>query len=388
MGIIFRREILTKEGLEHIANHKYVAGKYTPLDNLLNPYWLKGAEALPDWLAPNLVTLMGLLPLIATYAWAWHDSPHFTEPPSRSLSFTTCLAMWFYQTMDAMDGKQARRTGSSTPLGQLFDHGCDCLSCISQHCASALIVLTGASIWTFAGMAALQTGFFLAQWQEYYTGVLRTSFGPVGVTETQYTLMALCLAGGIMGPEMVRHIFEDTFIELPFGMGSNAVGVITVKAWILFCIVLCSISLGKTISFVAKKEGASGVPGALAALIPVTVVNILMFAWSPAAIKTAPRELCLTTGLLFFYLAVQMIIFSMARMVYPSVQPVLIPYVALVGLSWILPAFQVRVAVSIYLVGLIFWILVWLESAMYQLTIRLGIYAFSLKKRADADKAK
>jgi len=25
--------------------------------------------------------------------------------------------------MDAIDGKQARRTNSSSPLGQLFDHG-------------------------------------------------------------------------------------------------------------------------------------------------------------------------------------------------------------------------------------------------------------------------
>jgi phosphatidylglycerophosphate synthase len=28
-----------------------------------------------------------------------------------------------YQTLDAVDGKQARRTGTSSPLGQLFDHG-------------------------------------------------------------------------------------------------------------------------------------------------------------------------------------------------------------------------------------------------------------------------
>merc|ERR1719291_296377 len=32
---------------------------------------------------------------------------------------------FLYQTMDAADGKHARRTGQSTPLGALFDHGCD-----------------------------------------------------------------------------------------------------------------------------------------------------------------------------------------------------------------------------------------------------------------------
>ena len=33
-----------------------------------------------------------------------------------------------YQTLDAVDGKQARRTNTSSPLGQLFDHGCDAMS--------------------------------------------------------------------------------------------------------------------------------------------------------------------------------------------------------------------------------------------------------------------
>jgi len=27
-----------------------------------------------------------------------------------------------------MDGKQARKTGNSSPLGMLFDHGCDALT--------------------------------------------------------------------------------------------------------------------------------------------------------------------------------------------------------------------------------------------------------------------
>lgn len=32
--------------------------------------------------------------------------------------------------MDAIDGKQARRTNSTSPLGELFDHGCDSLNII------------------------------------------------------------------------------------------------------------------------------------------------------------------------------------------------------------------------------------------------------------------
>ena len=38
------------------------------------------------------------------------------------------LGLFIYQSLDAIDGKQARRTSTSTPLGELLDHGCDSLS--------------------------------------------------------------------------------------------------------------------------------------------------------------------------------------------------------------------------------------------------------------------
>ena len=43
----------------------------------------------------------------------------------QSLPVQNCnihIEIWM-QTFDAVDGKQARRTNSSSPLGELFDHG-------------------------------------------------------------------------------------------------------------------------------------------------------------------------------------------------------------------------------------------------------------------------
>lgn len=34
------------------------------------------------------------------------------------------IGLFLYQSMDAIDGKQARRTGMAGPLGEMFDHGC------------------------------------------------------------------------------------------------------------------------------------------------------------------------------------------------------------------------------------------------------------------------
>lgn len=40
----------------------------------------------------------------------------------------SAVGLFIYQSLDAIDGKQARRTNSSSPLGELFDHGCDAVS--------------------------------------------------------------------------------------------------------------------------------------------------------------------------------------------------------------------------------------------------------------------
>lgn len=36
--------------------------------------------------------------------------------------YSFAAGMWMYSTMDNVDGKQARRTGTSSPLGELFEY--------------------------------------------------------------------------------------------------------------------------------------------------------------------------------------------------------------------------------------------------------------------------
>jgi phosphatidylglycerophosphate synthase len=45
--------------------------------------------------------------------------------PYSLLFFGTCV--FVYYTLDNVDGKQARRTQTSSPLGMCMDHGCDVL---------------------------------------------------------------------------------------------------------------------------------------------------------------------------------------------------------------------------------------------------------------------
>ena len=74
-------------------------------------------------MAPNLITLVGLIiNITGTVAYLYYDMT-FSEPVPQWVYFYAATCAFLYQTLDAVDGKQARRTGTSSPLGQLFDHG-------------------------------------------------------------------------------------------------------------------------------------------------------------------------------------------------------------------------------------------------------------------------
>jgi ethanolaminephosphotransferase len=121
-------DFITEEGLTDIKNHKYNAGGYSILDNVMNPYWEFVVTLMPKTLAPNAITLLGVIINFAMYgSMFYYDRTMAEDVPSWTYS-AVGIGMFMYQTLDAIDGKQARRTGSSSPLGQLFDHGCDVFS--------------------------------------------------------------------------------------------------------------------------------------------------------------------------------------------------------------------------------------------------------------------
>jgi ethanolaminephosphotransferase len=79
--------------------------------------------ATPTWLAPNAITFLGLAPSVATLCIALSSQPDLGPGMAGWVALLCAGSMFFYSTMDNMDGKQARKTGSSSALGLLFDHG-------------------------------------------------------------------------------------------------------------------------------------------------------------------------------------------------------------------------------------------------------------------------
>ena len=60
-------------------------------------------------------------------------SPDLNTVAPSWVYFSYAFGLWLYSTFDNVDGKQARKTGTSSPLGELFDHGVDALNCTVQY---------------------------------------------------------------------------------------------------------------------------------------------------------------------------------------------------------------------------------------------------------------
>lgn len=308
-------------------------------------------------------------------------------PPSRGLALLTAFTNFVYQTLDAVDGKQARRTGASSPLGQLFDHGCDCLACIGQHSIAMMVLLPGPTVWPVATLASLQTGFFMLQWHERHAHWLPTALGPVGVTELQLVWILWAIGAAVAGPERMS-AFASTKVYAPWSGDVMPLGHLVIVMWLCCLTVLIIIC---TVSTLRKARAASGLPGMLEAvsqLLPVLVLDVcLLTVWDPSAYRLFPRKLCLLTGMRFFFFTAQVILYSMARMPFPVMQlPTLLTYVGLAMASRHLQAEQLDRALTIDAVMVSLWVLHWLLIVIDELGMKLNIYAFSLRKREGSPK--
>ena len=83
----------------------------------MQPFWNGIVDLLPMWMAPNLITLIGTMFMIIniTQYWFYDLTLKAYFPPY--FFYVSSVCVFVYQTLDAIDGKQARRTGTSSPLG-------------------------------------------------------------------------------------------------------------------------------------------------------------------------------------------------------------------------------------------------------------------------------
>uniref|UniRef100_A0A8C9R444 Ethanolaminephosphotransferase 1 n=1 Tax=Scleropages formosus TaxID=113540 RepID=A0A8C9R444_SCLFO len=202
-------EYVTQEQLSGFDKYKYSAVDTNPLSvYVMHPFWNTVVKILPTWLAPNLITFTGFMFLVLNFVMlALFDFDFYA-----SVQGKTHVPGWVWvaagvfnftaYTLDGVDGKQARRTNSSTPLGELFDHGLDSWACIFFVVTVYSIFgrgETGVDVSTlYYILWSVLFSFILSHWEKYNTGVL---FLPWGYDISQVTISVVYIITAVVGVE-------------------------------------------------------------------------------------------------------------------------------------------------------------------------------------------
>jgi ethanolaminephosphotransferase len=127
MSLVFKRIQAIQDSLSDDVLLPLKSYKYSSVDKsfisryILKHYWNAFVEVLPMWLAPNMVTLLGFFFIIGNVILIELLMPDLIGPGPSWLYYSFAFGMWMYSTLDNVDGKQARRTGTSSGLGELFE---------------------------------------------------------------------------------------------------------------------------------------------------------------------------------------------------------------------------------------------------------------------------
>jgi ethanolaminephosphotransferase len=119
--------------------------------------------------------------------------------PAWAIALTAFLYP-LYHIFDILDGKHARKTGQSSPLGLLMDHGCDALTTfLFMISLGSILRLEGAFWYCFLWLMA-SIPFMTCTWEEYHTNKL--DLPPIsGVGEGCFLAAAVILFTAFIGQD-------------------------------------------------------------------------------------------------------------------------------------------------------------------------------------------
>ncbi|KAF9012789.1 choline ethanolaminephosphotransferase [Hymenopellis radicata] len=277
---------IPQESLENLKKYSYKGVDKSLLSRyVLNPFWNWFVTLWPKTVAPNTITFSGLMIVFMNFlTMLYYDPTYLTEKGGvitpRWVYFTYGVGLFMYQSFDAIDGKQARRTNMAGPLGEMFDHGCDALNTTLEAIITCQALNLGRSWWTVASQVATLANFYLTTWEEYHTGQLYLGVfsGPV---EGILMIVIIYFITGFCGPA-----FWDTpiltflhldhlaiFSDIP-NVGLNDAFMVFAAFGLAFNIVNSYMNV-LAVKSTQKKAG----PHPLLLLLPFPVAAAIQVAW-------------------------------------------------------------------------------------------------------------
>lgn len=248
-------------GVDHSLTSKYI----------LKPFYTHVViKCFPMSMAPNLITLTGFMFVIANFLTMLWYNPTLDQDCPNWVYYSWAVGLFLYQTFDAVDGSQARRTGQSGPLGELFDHGVDALNTSLEVLIFAASQNMGQGWMTIMTLFASLLTFYVQTWDEYHTKTLTLGIvnGPV---EGVLILVFVYALTGYMGG---AHFWQQSMLGF-FGVPKNvlpaAIYELSFTQWYLVqgTVVLIFNTVESSLNVIKARRGRGDRSrGALLGLLP------------------------------------------------------------------------------------------------------------------------
>ncbi|XP_062507206.1 ethanolaminephosphotransferase 1-like [Corticium candelabrum] len=387
------RRYLKEHHLAGFDKYKYNAIDTSPLANyVMHPFWKALVQVYPMWWAPNALTLLGCLFVVFNYCiLAYYDFDYHTtcndlgvvrEPIPRWVFLLCGILHFMGHTLDGTDGKQARRTNSSTPLGELFDHGLDTFTVTTiVQCACSIYGTCspwGASLWLMhIGLITSLFSFYTTHWEKFVTGVM---YLPWSYDVSQVAILFAYIACWWSGTEVFHvKVFWDVApvqIVAFILFGSTAAGIVS-SVWNIR-------NAAKQGSIrISSPSPAGFLVQCIQPFCPLFMAYSLIIVWavfSPANImESQTRLFFLMEGLLFSNFCCRLIVSQMSSTPADSWNWLLSPLLVIVPLALQSLANETMMLV-LYVAVIAIYHLHYGVSVMRELCDHLNIYCFSIEK--------
>ncbi|XP_029825165.2 ethanolaminephosphotransferase 1 [Ixodes scapularis] len=377
---------LSEEELRGFENYEYTSKDTSPLSNyVMHPFWDQAVKLVPRNVAPNVLTFSGFaltvvnVVLLSTYDYAFYASSdlHPEAPPVPPWVWLVCaLNQFLAHTLDGIDGKHARYTGSSGPLGELFDHGLDSWATLFMPvCLYSVFgrAELSCSTWRFfLILCNVHFCFILSHWEKYNTGILYLPWG--------YDISQMILLSSFVLTYLKSYQFWK-FTVLGFGAG-ECLELMLHGGSFFMTIPMCLYNI-----HCARVEGRLRQRSLLEVVRPmgsVLALFLLSLAWVLASrdsiLEREPRIFYLVLGTVFSNISCRLIISQMTSTRCEAFNLLLLPVAASLAASLYLDvdeALLLKVlAVAVTLAHIHYGVCV-----VQQMCSHFRIHCFSLKKK-------
>lgn len=269
---LFRMKLRPEELLS-LKTHKFAGVNNSILSKyVINHYnrWL--IRRIPETISPNVLTLCGYVMMMTSLLLTMVLDPYLNDAP-KYLPLANFFLMFAYFTFDNLDGMQARKTNSASPLGQLLDHGVDSCCALATSIALSSSLGFGLSRSFVALMLAVMTQFYLVGLEEKFTG--NFVLGRIsGASEGVCFVLVLHLVSFVCGKDLFQHMLSDKFLW-PVRRACSVLGMDGLEA---ASVIIAAISLfniaTSMVSIVSKMQSSKVLS------LYLTSTRILSLIWS------------------------------------------------------------------------------------------------------------